>query len=109
MSRASTVTDTLSVTRHHVTLLQLGIVLSCIAMGMILWRVTTQSIVLPLNRAIHVAQAVAGGKLDNLIDTSGRDETAQLLSQLQPDTRSYRDTLQGRAVCERCDRTSSYA
>jgi methyl-accepting chemotaxis protein len=41
-----------------------------------------RSIVRPLGRAVEVAEAVKGGKLDNQIEVQGRDETSQLLSSL---------------------------
>jgi methyl-accepting chemotaxis protein len=41
-----------------------------------------RSIVKPLKRSVDVAEAIAGGKLDNTIDSGGQDETGQLLRAL---------------------------
>jgi PAS domain S-box-containing protein len=41
-----------------------------------------RSITRPLVRAVAVAEAVAGGKLDKAIESGGKDETAQLLGAL---------------------------
>ena len=46
------------------------------------WLVT-RSITSPLNRAVKVAETVAAGDLTSQIDTTGRDETAQLLRALR--------------------------
>jgi len=54
-----------------------------VLLGAVMCVVSTRSITRPLGRAIEIARAVAGGKLDNHIDTSGRDETAQVLSTLK--------------------------
>ena len=45
--------------------------------------VVSRGVVLPIGRAVKVAQAVAGGDLTSHIDTSGTDETAQLLTALK--------------------------
>jgi methyl-accepting chemotaxis protein len=41
-----------------------------------------RGIVKPLKRSVDVAEAIAGGKLDNTIDSGGQDETGQLLRAL---------------------------
>jgi methyl-accepting chemotaxis protein len=43
----------------------------------------TRSIVEPLNKAVQIAETVAGGDLTSLIDVSGKDETARLLGALR--------------------------
>src|SRR5450830_399672 len=43
----------------------------------------TRSITVPLNRAVAVAKTVAAGDLTSDIDSSGKDETAQLLGALK--------------------------
>jgi methyl-accepting chemotaxis protein len=55
----------------------------------------TRSITVPLKRAVTVAKTVAAGDLTSQIDTSGKDETAQLLAALK----TMNDNLQ-RIVCQ---------
>jgi len=50
--------------------------------GSIAWGIT-RSITIPLNRAVAVARTVASGDLTSDIDSSGKDETAQLLEALK--------------------------
>ena len=50
--------------------------------GGIAWGIT-RSITVPLNRAVAVAKTVAAGDLTSQIDSSGKDETAQLLEALK--------------------------
>jgi methyl-accepting chemotaxis protein len=50
--------------------------------GGIAWGIT-RSITVPLNRAVAVARTVAAGDLTSDIDSSGKDETAQLLEALK--------------------------
>ncbi len=50
--------------------------------GGIAWGIT-RSITIPLNRAVAVARTVAAGDLTSQIDSSGKDETAQLLEALK--------------------------
>ncbi|MBC7699625.1 methyl-accepting chemotaxis protein, partial [Aquabacterium sp.] len=45
--------------------------------------VVSRGVVLPIGRAVKIAQAVASGDLTSRIDTSGTDETAQLLTALK--------------------------
>jgi methyl-accepting chemotaxis protein len=45
------------------------------------WLVT-RSVTQPLNRAVEIAGSIADGKLDNRIDSSGRNETATMLGAL---------------------------
>lgn len=51
-------------------------------MALVLAVAITRSIVLPLRRAVEVAQRVAEGDLRHDIVTTGRDETAQLLTSM---------------------------
>ena len=49
----------------------------------VLWALMlARGIVRPLRRAVDVADAVKAGRLDNVIDASGQDETGQLLASL---------------------------
>jgi methyl-accepting chemotaxis protein len=43
----------------------------------------TRAIVRPLQRAVEVTTRIAAGELDNVIEVSGNDETAQLLEAMQ--------------------------
>ena len=83
ITRAGRVTQTLAATRNRASALQLGIALACLLSGALMCVVATRSITEPLARAIEVARSVSTGKLDNAIDASGRDETAQLLGSLK--------------------------
>ena len=83
LARVNTANESLSATRTRSSMLQMGIALLCVLLGAAMCVVSTRSITRPLGRAIEIARAVAGGKLDNDIDTSGRDETAQVLSTLK--------------------------
>jgi methyl-accepting chemotaxis protein len=61
------------------------ILFSCVAVliaGVLLAVMLARSIVRPLRRAVDVADAVKSGRLDNVIETGGEDETAQLLISL---------------------------
>ena len=73
----------LATTRNGSAALQSGIALLCGVVGILLCVMTARSITRPLARAKEVAEAVAGGKLDNQIDASGADETAKVLAALQ--------------------------
>ncbi|WP_157212515.1 methyl-accepting chemotaxis protein [Herbaspirillum sp. CF444] len=69
-----------------IALAAIGLAMSgCIAFAI------TRSITRPLNRAVAVAKTVAAGDLTSDIDTSGKDETAQLLGALK----TMNDNLQG--------------
>ncbi|MDR3417700.1 MAG: MCP four helix bundle domain-containing protein, partial [Nevskia sp.] len=57
----------------------------------------TRSIVRPLRRSVGLAEAVSGGKLDNAVTVTGRDETAGLLRSLK----SMQDNLRQRIEAER--------
>ncbi|CAH0351018.1 methyl-accepting chemotaxis protein [Aquabacterium sp. CECT 9606] len=53
------------------------------ALFFVMGHVVSRGVVLPIGRAVKVAQAVANGDLTSHIDTSGSDETAQLLKALK--------------------------
>ena len=55
--------------------------------------VLARKIVAPLLDAIHTATSVAGGNLTNRIDTSGKDETGDLLRALSDMQSSLRDLI----------------
>jgi|GEM_PF-2834443 len=57
--------------------------------GLMLWR----SVIPPLRRAVAVATAIAAGKLDNRIETKGRDEPARLLRALDTMQRAIADNI----------------
>jgi methyl-accepting chemotaxis protein len=64
--------------RSTIVLAGLAALLFGIALAILLAR----SIVKPLRNAVEVADAVRHGRLDNVIDADGNDETAQLLNSL---------------------------
>jgi len=83
LARVDNAAASLTATRSRLAILQIGIALLCLAIGAVMCVLSTRSITRPLGRAIEIARAIAGGKLDNSIETSGRDETAQMLAALQ--------------------------
>jgi PAS domain S-box-containing protein len=83
IARVDKATESLAATRTGAAALQIFIALVCLLLGAVMWVVTTRSITRPLRRAIEIARAVADGKLDNQIDTTGKDETARVLSSLK--------------------------
>ena len=83
LARADGVTASLSATRNRASYLQVGIAVLCLLLGAGMFIVTSRSIRAPLARAVDAARLVAGGKLDNQIDTTGLAETTQLLRALQ--------------------------
>ena len=54
----------------------------------------TRSIVIPLGKAVGLAEDIAGGDLSQDVNDDGRDEPAQLLAALATMRRSLRDTIQ---------------
>jgi methyl-accepting chemotaxis protein len=62
-------------------LIFLGVVALLLAVLAAWW--LTKGITTPLNHAVAVARKVASGDLNNSIDSSGKDETGQLLSALK--------------------------
>ncbi len=63
--------------------LQMGIIALCALLVSVVtaWYIT-RSITLPINRAVALAEAVAGGDLTHRLDATGRDEVARLLAAL---------------------------
>jgi len=60
----------------------IGAGIAALVFGIALAIVLARSIVKPLRNAVDVADAVKQGRLDNVIDANGKDETGQLLSSL---------------------------
>jgi methyl-accepting chemotaxis protein len=54
----------------------------------------TRSIVTPLNRALQVAQTIAGGNLTTAIEIDGKDESARLLGALSEMQANLRKTIE---------------
>jgi len=54
-----------------------------VAFGVLLAFLLARSIVRPLGTAVAIADSVKAGKLDNVIDASGRDELARFLGSLE--------------------------
>ena len=54
----------------------------------------TRSIVTPLNRALQVAQTIAGGNLTTVIEIDGKDESARLLGALSEMQANLRKTIE---------------
>jgi len=73
------------------TTLTLIVLAAAIGIGMAI--IITRSIVLPLNKAVSVAQTVANGDLTSRIDVAGRDESAQLLEALRNMNGSLADLI----------------
>ena len=63
--------------------LSLGISVLSIALGVLLALLITRSLTRPLAGAVDVAKNIAGGRLDNSIDVTGKDEVADLLRAMQ--------------------------
>jgi PAS domain S-box-containing protein len=89
VARVNKAAESLSATHLRSSILQVAIALLCLLLGTVMCIFTIRSITKPLGRAVEIARAVAGGKLDNTIDVIGRDETGQLLSAL----RTMQDSL----------------
>ncbi|TXH96669.1 MAG: methyl-accepting chemotaxis protein [Rheinheimera sp.] len=53
----------------------------------------SRSIVLPVRRALHLAQKVAGGDLTQSIDIRGKDEMAELADSMRTMQQNLRDTI----------------
>jgi methyl-accepting chemotaxis protein len=71
-------------TTFHRALWVIGaLTLICVGIGLVAGWLTMQSIVVPISKAVTVAQTVASGDLTARIDVRGKDETAQLLRALQ--------------------------
>ena len=83
VARVNKAAESLSATHLRSSILQVAIALVCLLIGTVMCIFTIRSITRPLGRAVEIARAVAGGKLDNTIDVTGRDETGQLLSALK--------------------------
>ena len=64
-------------------LLMLALGAAGLLVGVVLSYGITRSIVMPLRRAVSVAQSVAAGDLGSRIEVQGRDETAELLAALR--------------------------
>jgi methyl-accepting chemotaxis protein len=62
------------------TIIVVGV--GALVIGLLLAVVLTRSIVRPLRNAVEIADAVKQGRLDNVIDIEGEDETGQLLNSL---------------------------
>jgi methyl-accepting chemotaxis protein len=63
-------------------------------LGVVFAILLARGIVNPLRNAVDVAEAVRQGRLDNVIDTTGEDETGQLLNSLS----AMQDALRARDV-----------
>jgi methyl-accepting chemotaxis protein len=77
----------------------IGTSIATLIAGILLAITLARSITRPLVNAVAVARAVQAGRLDNQIDVSGEDETAELLSSL--------DSMQN-ALRERDERDADY-
>lgn len=64
------------------SLLLLGLGSFALVAGIVLSAMLTRSITVPMNRAVVMAQTVAGGDLTSCIDVHGNDECAKLLHAL---------------------------
>jgi methyl-accepting chemotaxis protein len=95
LQRDNTARDVAEAEEHRqaaiITMISLIVLAVLVMIPSGLW--VTRQITGPLHRAIDVANAVATGRLDNQIDASGKDEPAQLLSQLEKMQRQLRTSL----------------
>jgi len=71
----------------------IGIVLLSLVMALFASVVLSRSIVLPVRRAVRLAQTVAGGDLTQQIEVSGKDEMAELAQAMQVMQQNLRDTI----------------
>ncbi|WP_421684458.1 methyl-accepting chemotaxis protein [Stutzerimonas urumqiensis] len=76
-----------------ITLVIGAILVTALLTIMLAWSFT-RSIVQPLNQAVTLAEAVAGGDLTQAIEVTGKDEPARLLAALRAMQGSLRDTIQ---------------
>ncbi len=82
--------DAMSHQAHRRVMLTLAIAIVLMLAGAVVLFLST---VPPIRRAVAVAQAIAGGRLDNEIDVRGRSETSALLRALCAMQRSIADSL----------------
>jgi methyl-accepting chemotaxis protein len=61
----------------------LGTIATALALGIVFAVMLARSITKPLSDAVTVAEAIREGRLDNSIDTEGKDETSKLLGSLE--------------------------
>ena len=71
----------------------IGIVLVSLAMAAVASVVLSRSIVIPVRRALRLAQKVAGGDLTQSIEVSGKDEMAELAESMRTMQQNLRDTI----------------
>ena len=82
LSRAKTTHEQAGKDHASALLLMMLLVGAALGLGSGAAWLVTRSITRPLARAINTANAVGAGKLDSVIDCSGRDEISQLLVSL---------------------------
>jgi HAMP domain-containing protein len=82
IAKVNGIVASLSTTRVTTRNVMLGLGAACLVLGVMLCLAIIRSITRPLRRAMEVAQAIAGGKLDNHIAANARDETGSLLKAL---------------------------
>ncbi|MDZ7870589.1 MAG: methyl-accepting chemotaxis protein [Rheinheimera sp.] len=75
-----------------------GIVLVSLGIAVLASVVLSRSIVIPVRRALRLAQKVAGGDLTQQIEIAGKDEMADLAQSLQTMQHNLRDTIRHIAV-----------
>jgi len=75
--------DQVELSYQHASTLLSALTASGLLLAGLIAFVITRSITTPLNHAVLIAQTVAAGDLTSHIDSSGRDETAQLLQALK--------------------------
>lgn len=71
----------------------IGIVLISLTMAAVASVLLSRSIVIPVRRALHLAQKVAGGDLTQSIEVSGQDEMAELAASMRTMQQNLRDTI----------------
>ncbi len=83
---------------------QLTVAIAAVLLGLIAAFLIARSVVKPLQRALAVAQAIAHGNLDNVIAAKGRDETAELLRELNTMQSHLRERIEADRLRNESDR-----
>ena len=78
---------------QRTALLIVGVAIAAVVLSILVAIVITRSITVPLVRAVHVAERVAGGDLGGEVPPSGADETGQLMRSLATMNESLKDMV----------------
>ncbi|MDH5546333.1 MAG: methyl-accepting chemotaxis protein [Gammaproteobacteria bacterium] len=75
-------TGAIATTKAAVLSILLTVVVASVALSVVLGLLITRAIVLPLNTAVEVANAIAEGDLTRIIEVNSTDETGQMLKSM---------------------------